>query len=88
MSWFCAIAGLILAFDSGIAFRGADGDPIFGLEGMEVLSIAFVALMASAIIDLRRFRTMNPRRKVRAISTIGVGVLVVALYSVERVTAR
>ena len=87
-NWFFMIAGLVLMFDSAIAFKRADGDPIFGLETMEVLSIGWVALMASAIIDLRRFRTMNPRGKVRAISTIGVGVLVVTLYWLERVTAR
>ena len=72
VSRLSAIAGILLIFDSAVALRGGDSDPIFGLETMEVLSIGFVALMVSAIIDLRRFRTMDPMRKSRAISIIGV----------------
>ena len=68
--------------------RRGDGDPIFGLQAMEALSIAFVAVMASAIIDLRRFRTMGAKAKVRAISTICVGGLVIAIQVLEHLTAR
>jgi len=81
VSWFSMIAGLLLMFDSAIAFRRAYGDPIFGLEAMEVFRFACVACMASAIIDLRTFRTMDQMGKVRAIGIIGVGVLVVAIQS-------
>jgi hypothetical protein len=81
------IAAVVLMFDA-IAFRGADGDPIFGLGAMEVFSIACVAMMGSAIIDLRKFRTMDPMDRVRDIGAIGVGVLVVAIELIERLTAR
>ena len=85
---FLAIAALLLMFDAGIAVGRADGDPFFGLEAMAVIAMGFGALMVSAIIDLRRFRTMNALGKVRAIGAIGVGLLVVAVYWFERLTAR
>jgi hypothetical protein len=88
VSLFSAIAAFVLIFDSAIALKQGHGDPIFGLEAMEVLSIAFVALMVSAIIDLRRFRTMDPMGRVRAIGTIGVGVMVVTIQCIESLTAR
>lgn len=88
VSSFSVIAGLILMFDSVIAIGRAGGDPIFGLETMEVLSIAFAVSMVSAIIDLRRFRTMAARDKVRAIGIIGVGALVLAIQLIERLTVR
>ena len=81
-------AGLLLTFDSAIALKRAGGDPIFGLEAMDVLSIACIAAMASSIIDLRRFRTMDPMLKVRTISVIGVGALVVTIQCIERLTTR
>jgi len=88
VSLFSMIAGFLLLFDSIFAFRREDGDPIFGLEAMEVVSIGCVAVMASAIVDLRKFTTMDPEDKVWAFGAIGVGVLVVAIYWIERVTAR
>lgn len=88
LSSIARIAAVLLVFDSVIAFRGGGGDPIFGLEGMDVLSIACVAMMTSAIVDLRRFRTMAPMGRFRAIGAIGAGALVVAIQLVERLTAR
>jgi hypothetical protein len=82
------IAGLLLMFDSAIALKRVDGDPIFGLRAMDVLSIACVPAMAWAIIELRRFRTMDPMTKVRAIGMIGVGVMVIVIQLIERLTAR
>jgi hypothetical protein len=82
------IAGLILMFDAVVAFKQGRGDPIFGREAMEVFTIACVAMMASAIIDLRKFRTMDRDRKFRAIGAIGVGLMVVTIYCIERVTTH
>jgi len=86
-SLFC-IAGIVLIFDSAIALKRAGRDPIFGLKTMDVLSIAFIALMAWAIIDLRSFRTMDPTERVRTISIIGVGVMVLTIECIDLLTAR
>jgi hypothetical protein len=88
VSWFCMFAGLLLMFDAAIAFKRADRDAIFGLEAMDAFAIALVVSMVSATIDLRRFRTMSSRAKVRNIGVICVGLLVVAIQLIEHLTAR
>jgi len=88
VSRICLIAGSVLVFDAAFAFKRADRDAIFGLEGMDALAIAFVVLMASAIIDLRGFRTMGSMAKVRRIGIIGVGLLVVAIQLIEHLAPR
>ena len=88
VSSFSRIAGLLLMFDSAIALGRASGDPIFGLEAMETLSIAFAVSMVSAIIDLRRSRTMVARDKVRAIGIIVVGAMVLTIQLIEFLTVR
>jgi hypothetical protein len=85
---FSMFAGVILMFDAAIAVKRADRDPIFGLEAMEVLSIAFIALMGLAIIDLRKFRTMDPMERVRTIGILGVGVMVLSIELLEHLTTR
>jgi hypothetical protein len=80
LSRFFAVAGFVLILDSVIAARAPDGDPIFGLGSFEVLSLGFIVYMLSAIIDLRKFRTMNLRWKAQRIATIGLGVWMALLW--------
>jgi hypothetical protein len=88
VSSLCAIAGLVLIIDSAIALKRGGGDPIFGLETMTMLAIAFVPSMVSAIIDLRKFRTMDANGRVREIGILCVGAMVEAIYWIERLTTR
>lgn len=88
VSRFCMVAGLLLMFDAAFAFIRADRDAIFGLEAMDTLAIALVVSMVSPIIDLRGFRAMGAKAKVRNIGVIGVGLLVVAIQLIEHLTAR
>jgi len=82
------IGGVVLLLDSVIALKRADRDAIFGLEAMDALAIACVVMMPSAIIDLRRPRSIDPMGRSRPIGIIGVGVLVVAIQCFEHLTAR
>jgi hypothetical protein len=88
LSGILAVAAIILMFDAAFALKGRGGDPIFGLETLDVLAIGCGAYMASAIIDLRRFRTMTATERVRAIGGIGIGVMVLTIFCIERFTAR
>lgn len=81
------VAGLVLVLDS-VAARAPGGDPLLGLNLPEVLALAFALLMVSAIIDLRRFRTMVASGKARTIGMLFLGVLVVTIYWIERLTGR
>lgn len=88
VSRFCMFAGLALMFNAAFALKRADRDAIFGLEAMDALAIAFIVSMVSAVIDLRRFRTMDSMSKVRNIGIIGAGLMIVTIELIERVTAR
>jgi len=55
---------------------------------MDALAIGCVALMVSAITDLRRFRTMDPMDKVRNIGALGVGAMVVTIQLIEHFRPR
>ena len=88
VSWVFGIAGLLLMVDALVAHRRAGGDPMFGVQAMDAFAIGFACLMASAIIDLRKFRTMNARTRVRSIGILGAGAMVVGIQLIERFTAR
>jgi len=88
LSAILSVAAIILMFDAGFALKGKGGDPIFGLETLDVLALGCVALMGSAMIDLRKFRTMSALQRVRRIGGIGVGVMVLTIYCIERLTAH
>jgi len=88
VSVFSMIAALILMFDAGVARMRAGSDPISRQEAMEAFSIACVVMMVSAIIDLRKFRTMPAMDRVREIGVIGFGVLVITIDLIERFRAR
>jgi len=88
VSRFCMISAVVLMFDAIVAFKGRSRDAIFGLEAMDALAIACVALMASSIIDLRRFRTMGRRARFWAINAIGVGLFIVAIQLIEHLRTR
>lgn len=82
------IAGLVLMFDAAFAVGRPDGDPIFGLEALDVLSIAFVLAMTSSVIDLRRSEPMGPLGRSRNIATLVAGALVLVIELIEHLSTR
>ena len=88
LSRFCMIGGFLLILNSAVALKRADRDPVFGLEAMDALAVACVVSMVSAIIDLRRFRTLGPLGKPYTIGIIVVGVMVVTIQVIEHLTTR
>jgi hypothetical protein len=76
------IAGFILFLAAVLSLR-TGRDPIFGLEPMKALSVAFVAFLPTLIIDLRKFRSIDAQDKVYTIAALGIGVMLAVYWVLE-----
>lgn len=63
-----------------IAWNGPNHDNIFGMTAFHLFSLAYEIYALSILIDMRKFRTLNARAKVRAIGSLVVGVLLALVW--------
>jgi hypothetical protein len=81
----CALVAVVVLLVGAFSIHAPAEPGTFGSDPMDYLSIGVLVFLPSALIDLRRFRRMNVKQKVRTIlALLAAGIAV--LYWIGRPT--
>ena len=88
VSTICAVASVAVLLSFAFTMKKASGGPgTSGKDPMLYISIAMLIYLPAALIDLRRFKQINAKQKMRTIVELLAAVIAV-LYFIGRWTGH